>query len=361
MTSGPTVLITGATDGLGLALAQRLSGKGYRLLLHGRDDNKLDRTADQIQHTEGPTAGPPTTLCADFSDLTQVHGLAETVFEATDRLDVLVNNAGIAYTDDVRELSSAGHELRFAVNFLAPFDLTLRLLPLLVAAGGARVVNVASAAQQPIDLDDVMLEHGYSGPRAYGQSKFAMIAAGFALARRLDPHRVSVNSVHPQTMMPTKQGTAVFDHSVDDIETGVNAIENLVTNPALAGVSGRYFNKTREAKASAQPMTRESRSGHGRWPSGSAARPRPSCPFTMWSKGEHMTEIDTGDAFRTSGTSKLHAIPKYAEVQNDPGVLKTFNDKVVEEFRANGGKVGGPYEGTDIVLLTMTGAKSGQQ
>lgn len=73
-----------------------------------------------------------------------------------------------------------------------------------------------------------------------------------------------------------------------------------------------------------------------------------------------MTEIDTGDAFRTSGTSKLHAIPKYAEVQNDPGVLKTFNDNVVEEFRANGGKVGGPYEGTDIVLLTMTGAKSGQ-
>jgi NAD(P)-dependent dehydrogenase (short-subunit alcohol dehydrogenase family) len=79
-----------------------------------------------------------------------------------------------------------------------------------------------------------------------------MIAVGFALARRLDPHRVSVNSVHPGTMMPTKQVTAVFDHSVDDIETGVNAIENLVTNPALAGVSGRYFNKTREAKASAQ-------------------------------------------------------------------------------------------------------------
>lgn len=253
MAGQPTVLVTGATDGLGRALAQRLAGQGYRLLLHGRDEGKLSHVASEIRQLSSPDGDPPTTLCADLSDLSQVRSMANSVLSVTSQLDVLVNNAGIAYTDDVRQLNAAGHELRFAVNFLAPFDLTLRLLPLLTAAGGARVVNVASAAHQPIDLDDVMLERGYSGPRAYAQSKFALISTGFEMARRMNPHSVTVNSLHPGTMMPTKAVRAVSDHFGDDIATGVRAIENLVTNPALEGVSGRYFYRTTEAEAG--PLT----------------------------------------------------------------------------------------------------------
>lgn len=249
MVRSPTVLLTGATDGLGRALAKRLAGQGYRLLLHGRNQAKLTHVANEIQNFSSPEAGPPITLCADLSDLSQVRSLSDAVRDVTSRLDVLVNNAGIAYSDDVREVNAAGHELRFAVNFLAPFDLTRRLLPILRTAGGARVVNVASAAHQPIDFDDVLLERGYSGPRAYAQSKFALISTGFEMARRLDPHVVTVNSLHPGTMMPTKPVRAVSDHFGDDIETGVRAIENLVTNPGLNGVSGRYFSRTTEAEA----------------------------------------------------------------------------------------------------------------
>jgi NAD(P)-dependent dehydrogenase (short-subunit alcohol dehydrogenase family) len=231
-------------------LAQRLAGRGCRLLLHGRDQAKLSQIADEIRQVSDPGAEPPRTLCADLSDLSEVRDLATTIYSVTSRLDVLVNNAGIAYVDDMRELNGAGHELRFAVNFLAPFYLTLRLMPMLQATGSARVVNVASAANQPIDLDDVMLARGYSGARAYAQSKFALIAAGFEMARRFDPRLVSINSLHPGTMMPTKPVRAVFDHFGDEIMTGVHAIENMVANPALNGVSGRYFDRTAEGKAS---------------------------------------------------------------------------------------------------------------
>src|ERR1039457_6434681 len=180
-----TVLITGATDGLGRGLADKLAADGVTLILHGRDRRKLDDAADDIRDAHGGQR--PHTVLADLADLAQIRRRAGDVRGAAGRLDVLVSNAGIGSGQpDGRErrTSADGYELRFAVNYLAGFLLTLDLLPLLRAAAPARVVNVASLGQHPLDFDDLMITHGYTGTRAYGESKIAQIMSGFELARR---------------------------------------------------------------------------------------------------------------------------------------------------------------------------------
>ena len=172
-TTNRTVLVTGATDGLGRGVANRLAADGATVLLHGRDGHRLDDVATQIAETTGIR---PPTLRAELADLEQVRNLAAQVREATDTLDVLVNNAGIGSglpESRARQTSADGHELRFAVNYLAGFLLTLELLPLLQASTPARVVNVASLGQSALDFDDLMLEQRYDGSQAYGQSKLA--------------------------------------------------------------------------------------------------------------------------------------------------------------------------------------------
>jgi NAD(P)-dependent dehydrogenase (short-subunit alcohol dehydrogenase family) len=247
------VLITGATDGLGRALAERLARDGNELLVHGRDAERLARVADELAAaSEGPT---PRTFLADLADLAEVRRLAADVRDATDRLDVLVSNAGIGSGEPDgrdRRTSADGYELRFAVNFLAGFLLTVELLPLLRASAPARVVNVASLGQYPLDFEDLMLERGYDGSRAYAQSKLAQIMAGFELAERVPASEVTVNSLHPATYMPTKMVLQEIGRQVDSIEDGVASTYRLVSDPALAGVTGAFFDRTREARANDQ-------------------------------------------------------------------------------------------------------------
>ena len=138
------------------------------------------------------------------------------------------------------------------MNYLAGFLLTLELLPLLRESAPARIVNVASIGQHPIDFDDLMIEQGYSGMRAYGQSKLAQIMSGFELASRVPATAVTVNSLHPATYMPTKIVLAEIGHHIDSLDDGVHATERLVSDPALAGTTGRFFDRTREATANAQ-------------------------------------------------------------------------------------------------------------
>jgi NAD(P)-dependent dehydrogenase (short-subunit alcohol dehydrogenase family) len=253
MTDRPAILITGATDGLGRALAQALAADGGTLILHGRDQRRLDRTADDIAGAAG--ADRPRTVLADLADLAQVRGLAADVRQATDRLDVLVSNAGIGGGQpdgNDRRTSADGYELRFAVNYLAGFLLTLELLPLLRASAPARIVNVASIGQFPLDFSDLMLERDYSGIRAYGQSKLAQIMSGFELAGRVPGGEVTVNSLHPATYMPTKIVLDEIGHSIDSLDDGVASTRRLVSDPALAQVTGRFFDRAREAQANAQ-------------------------------------------------------------------------------------------------------------
>jgi NAD(P)-dependent dehydrogenase (short-subunit alcohol dehydrogenase family) len=253
MTDRPAILITGATDGLGRALAGRLAADGATLILHGRDRRKLDRAADEIGGTAGTDR--PRTVLADLAELAQVRRLAADVRQATGRLDVLVSNAGIGGGEPDghdRRTSADGYELRFAVNYLAGFLLTVELLPLLRASAPARIVNVASLGQHPLDFSDLMLERGYSGIRAYGQSKLAQIMSGFELASRIPGGEVTVNSLHPATYMPTKIVLDEVGHSIDSIDEGVDATRRLVSDPALAQVTGRFFDRARETRADPQ-------------------------------------------------------------------------------------------------------------
>jgi NAD(P)-dependent dehydrogenase (short-subunit alcohol dehydrogenase family) len=253
MTDSRTILITGATDGLGRALAYRLAADGATLILHGRDPVKLNHVAGEIQETHA--VDRPITLLADLAELAQVYQLATNVRAATTRLDVLVNNAGIGAGQPdgrTRRTSTDGYELRFAVNYLAGFLLTLQLLPLLRASAPARIVNVASLGQHPLDFDDLMLERGYSGIRAYGQGKLAQIMSGFELARRVSPSEITVNSLHPATFMPTKMVLEAIGHSIDSLEDGVTSTRRLISDPNLSDVTGKFFDQAREAKANAQ-------------------------------------------------------------------------------------------------------------
>jgi NAD(P)-dependent dehydrogenase (short-subunit alcohol dehydrogenase family) len=245
-----TVAITGATDGLGRALARRLAADDdVRLVLHGRDPAKLEQTAAEIApHTT------PITVTADLADLAQVAGLAASISDQVDTLDVLVNNAGIGSGEpDGRErrTSHDGLELRFAVNYLATFVLTENLLDLLrrstTPEHTARVVHVASLGQHPLDLDDLMLERNYSGSRAYAQSKLAQIMHCFDLAERFPATELTATALHPGTYMPTKIVTTEIGRTVDTLESGVEATRRLAVDPALEGITGQFFDRLRPA------------------------------------------------------------------------------------------------------------------
>jgi NAD(P)-dependent dehydrogenase (short-subunit alcohol dehydrogenase family) len=231
------VLITGATDGLGRGLARALDAGGHTVLVHGRSEQRIAGTVAEL-------SGRTRSYRADLASLAEVGSLADEVLEHEPQLDVLVNNAGIG-ADGGREESADGYELRFAVNYLAGFLLTRRLgdLP-------GRVVNVASAGQAPIDFDDVMLEHDYSGWQAYCQSKLAQILFTFDLA----DDGVTAVALHPATYMPTKMVAS----PISTLEEGVEATQRLVTAPA-AEINGRYFDGTREARAHAQAYDADAR------------------------------------------------------------------------------------------------------
>jgi NAD(P)-dependent dehydrogenase (short-subunit alcohol dehydrogenase family) len=235
---GRVVLITGATDGLGRALAAELIASGHTVLAHGRDPERLR------------TIGAARTYLADLSSLTEVRRLADELLAGEPRIDVLVNNAGIGFTlpgDGVRMESADGIELRFAVNYLAGYLLTRQLLGRLVESAPARIVSVASAGQAPIDFDDAMLERDYDGVRAYCQSKLAQILLTRDLADELAGTGATATAVHPGSYMPTKIVEHAQIEPIDTLASGVAAVARLAVDPALDGVSGAYFERTREA------------------------------------------------------------------------------------------------------------------
>jgi NAD(P)-dependent dehydrogenase (short-subunit alcohol dehydrogenase family) len=256
-----TVLVTGSTDGLGRSVASELARRGATVLVHGRSRERGERALAALR---AETGNDRVALhLADLADLRQVSALADDIEQTHPELHVLINNAGIGTglpDDRRRQESRDGYELRFAVNYLAGFLLTQRLLPLLRRSAPARIVNVASLGQHPIDFDDPMLTRDYSGPRAYGQSKLAQIMYTIELAERVPTEEVTVNSLHPGTYMPTKIVLEEIGRSVDSLETGSAATVRLAIDAELEGVSGRFFDREEETAANPQAYDREARS-----------------------------------------------------------------------------------------------------
>ena len=245
-----TALITGATDGVGRVVAKRLAADGWRVLAHGRSVQRGQSLVREIE----VAGGKATFLRADLAALAEVRRLADTVKKETDSLPLLINNAGVGSVGATRgrQESADGHELRFAVNYLAGFLLTRLLLPLVKASAPARIVNVSSAGQQAIDFDDVMLTRDYSGVRAYCQSKLAQVLFTIDLAEELRGSGNSVNCLHPSTYMDTTMVRQSGNRPISSVETGADAIMQLAVSPGLAGRSGLYFNVMDEARPNPQ-------------------------------------------------------------------------------------------------------------
>jgi NAD(P)-dependent dehydrogenase (short-subunit alcohol dehydrogenase family) len=260
---GRTVLVTGATDGLGRALALELARRGWTVLAHGRD---AQRGAALVAELEKAGARAARFYKADFASLAEVADMARRVLHEEPALHVLINNAGIGMLRD-RAVSQDGHELVFQVNYLAGYLLSQALTPLLARTGEARIINVASAAQYPINFDDLMLDARWNGVIAYGRSKLAQILLTVTMSEELGRHGIAVNAVHPASLMPTKItaqlstleprgfiGKLIMKRLKprSTLAEGVANVLRLINEPTLASVTGRYFRGAREKKANKQ-------------------------------------------------------------------------------------------------------------
>jgi NAD(P)-dependent dehydrogenase (short-subunit alcohol dehydrogenase family) len=241
------VLVTGSTDGLGREVARRLGARGDRVIVHGRDIQRGEALVREIE-SSGP--GSARFYRSDFGSLANVRELAARIRRDYDRLDVLVNNAGILISGNRRPVSEDGHELHFQVNYLAGVLLTRELLPLLQSSRPARIINVASRSSAPLDFNDIMLERGYSTSRAYGQSKLAQIMFTFDIAEELRESGISVNAIHPATRMDTDLVRDGGMRPRSTIDEGADAVVRLIND--LEAGTGRFFDGQTEARARAQ-------------------------------------------------------------------------------------------------------------
>ena len=254
---GRICLITGATSGIGRVAAQVLSRGGARLLIVGRDPRLGEATLAELKAVGG--AGPVEVLHGDLSSQSSVHTVARNVRLRTDRLHLLINNAGVICR--TRRLTADGIETTLAVNHLAPFLLTSLLEDLLVAASPSRVVTVASGAHRVgrIDFDDLQGERRYRSFRAYAQSKLANLLFTYELARRLEGRGVTANCLHPGAVDTRlwRESRGLLRLAIRaarpfflTAEQGAAGLIHLASSAALERVSGRYFARLREVRSS---------------------------------------------------------------------------------------------------------------
>jgi NAD(P)-dependent dehydrogenase (short-subunit alcohol dehydrogenase family) len=237
------VLITGSTGGLGRETARALALQGDHVIVHGRSE---ERGRLLVEDIEAAGKGSARFYRADFGSLQDVRDLANSISRDYERLDVLVNNAGIFNPDQqTRMVSEDGYELHFQVNYLAGYVLTRMLMPLLESSAPSRIINVASG-QRPINFDNLMLETDYNGMQAYFQSKNAQIMMTFALADELAERGIAINAMHPSDLMNTDMVIEAGFEPLTPVETGRDALVRLVNDDVG---TGKFFDVFEEAQA----------------------------------------------------------------------------------------------------------------
>jgi NAD(P)-dependent dehydrogenase (short-subunit alcohol dehydrogenase family) len=230
-----TILLTGSTDGIGLESARMLVPKGHHLLLHGRDGAKLEAVRQSLAGLQG--AGRVESYVADLSRMADVAELAEAVAEKHAKLDVLINNAGVFVTPD--SMSREGLDVRFAVNTVAPYLLTRRLLPLLGPSG--RVVNLSSAAQSPVDPEAFFGRANLPDLAAYAQSKLALTIWSRSMALSLKDEGPAIVAVNPGSMLGSKMVKEAFGVAGGDLRIGAEIVCRAALSDEFAAASGRYY------------------------------------------------------------------------------------------------------------------------
>lgn len=242
-----SILITGATDGIGLETAKRLAETGHTLLLHGRSAAKLAGAEATV--SENLKGGARHTYQADLSQLDQVAALADEIAATHRQLDVIINNAGVFKTPQTE--TPEGYDVRFMVNTIAPLLLTKRLLPLFPSDG--RILNLSSAAQAPVDLDALSGGVSLTDSAAYAQSKLAITMWSADLAHTLGPNGPTVIAVNPGSLLGSKMVKEAFGMTGKDLGIGADILVQLATEPIMAGASGRYFDNDRGAFGDPHP------------------------------------------------------------------------------------------------------------
>lgn len=242
-----TVLITGATDGLGLATAELLAAAGHDVVLHGRSASKLDRAMAQVGKASGGAV--VSAIEADLARLSAVDELSATIHSAHGDVDVLINNAGVFRTD--QPTTPDGLDVRFAVNAIAPYMITREALDSLPPDG--RVVNLSSAAQSPVDLDALSGRRQLDDRAAYAQSKLALTMWSIDLGLRVGPDGPAILAVNPGSMLGTKMVREGFGVPGRDIQTGASILARAALDPGFATATGAYFDNDAGAFADPHP------------------------------------------------------------------------------------------------------------
>lgn len=243
-----SILITGATDGIGLVTARALVSSGQHVLLHGRNTSKLkelERTLAAL-----PTGGRVESYVADLSRMADVEVMAEAINARYTKLDVLINNAGVYGAPET--ITDDGLDIRFAVNTIAPFLLTQRLLPLLNES--SRVVNLSSAAQAPVKLDalsgQIRLHDDFT---AYAQSKLAITMWSRSMGLNRGDDGPLVVSVNPGSMLATKMVKQAFGVAGADVAIGADILTRASLSEEFESASGKYFDNDAGQFASPHP------------------------------------------------------------------------------------------------------------
>lgn len=245
--AGKTVLITGSTDGIGKELGKLFAHSGARLILHGRNPQRLSSTIEEISRESGNMDITP--VLADFSSLDQVRAMAENVKNITNRLHLLINNAGLYPQRKV--ITEDGFEQTLQVNYLAPFLLTVSLIPVLKGETQSRVVNLSSIGHRFVwsNIKDPKMKFFWRWV-AYCRSKLLIIPATRELAEQLVDTNITVNCIHPG-IIRTKLIRILPLSWGDSVHEGAKTVFNLATNPEFDHVSGKYLEKEKIAQPSA--------------------------------------------------------------------------------------------------------------